>query len=424
MKQLQNTEYIVLVPVLLVLLGMTFAICVDAYLGRKNKRGMLIITALIFTLVLQNAADYLLDINGANRMIRTIVSVYGYSVRPVILILFIRIVNPKCATWPFWALAGVNALIHLTAFFSKICFRITIRNDFYRGPLGYTCHVVSAILLLCLFRFTLREYRRVKKAEAWIPILNTLLVLIAVVADSVIAKDLTYPLSFLTMAIVSCSLFYYIWLHLQFVREHERALQAEQRIRIMMTQIQPHFLFNALNTIRALYAKDPPLADRTLEDFSTYLRQNLESLNQTDLVPITKELEHTRLYAEIESLRFPNIRVEYRIEDAQFEIPALTIQPLVENAIRHGVRGRDNGSVIVSTAREADAHRVTVRDNGVGFDPQRKAVSEESHVGIRNVKERVEQMCGGTMLLESEPGSGTSVTLLIPEGSKSDGRAR
>ena len=226
------------------------------------------------------------------------------------------------------------------------------------------------------------------------------------------------PISFLTIAIVTGCVFYYIWLHLQFVRAHERDLETAQRVKIMMTQIQPHFLFNALNTIRALYAKDSPLADKTLEDFSAYLRQNLESLSQADLIPIDKELEHTRLYAEIEVLRFPNIRVEYHIEDEDFRIPALTIQPLVENAIRHGVRSRKDGLVTVSTVREAGAHRITVQDNGVGFDTKQEKSTEGAHIGLQNVKERVEQMCGGSMILKSEIGKGTSVMLLIPEAAQ------
>ena len=217
-------------------------------------------------------------------------------------------------------------------------------------------------------------------------------------------------------AIIVGSVFYYIWLHLRLVREHERDLMAAQRIQIMMTQIQPHFLFNALNTIRALYAKDSPLAERTLEDFSAYLRQNLESLSQTDLIPVSKELEHTRLYAEIEKQRFPNVQIEYRIEDTDFDVPALTIQPLVENAIRHGVRSRENGLVIVSTVLETDGHRITVTDNGVGFDPKRQLSTEELHIGIRNVKERVEKMCGGEFILTSEVGKGTSVIMLFPDG--------
>ena len=217
-------------------------------------------------------------------------------------------------------------------------------------------------------------------------------------------------------------MFYYIWLHLQFVRAHENDLMASQRIQIMMTQIQPHFLFNALNTIRALYAKDPPLADKTLENFSAYLRQNLESLSQTELIPISKEMEHTRLYAEIETLRFPHIQMEYHMEDEHFAIPALTIQPLVENAICHGVRAKKDGLVTVTTVREGNIHRIMIQDNGAGFDPNQAADGQETHIGLQNVKNRIEQMCCGKMILQSEIGRGTSVTLLIPDAGNSEKR--
>ena len=110
------------------------------------------------------------------------------------------------------------------------------------------------------------------------------------------------------------------------------------------------------------------------------------------------------------------------LEDELFDIPALTIQPLVENAIRHGVRSRKDGLVTVSSAREGSAHRVTVEDNGVGFDTEIINTVDGSHIGIRNVKERVEQMCGGTMILRSEIGKGTSVTLLIPDGNGRDAK--
>jgi len=223
-------------------------------------------------------------------------------------------------------------------------------------------------------------------------------------------------ISFLTSAIIVGSVFYYIWLHLRFVREHERDLMAAQRIRIMMTQIQPHFLFNALNTIRALYAKDSPLAERTLEDFSTYLRQNLESLSQTDLIPVSKELEHTRLYAEIEMQRFPNVQVEYRIEDTQFEVPALTIQPLVENAIRHGVRGTPRGQIDIITNLLEDCHEIVIRDNGKGFSAGDAPAAGGSHIGLQNVRERLQRLCGGTMAIESRPGRGTRVIIRIPRG--------
>ena len=411
----------VLFPLLLLLLGLPFVVWIDPYIRREHRRTMLIIAALCLTLIAQNYWDYSLAVGQPRPMLRTMVSIYGYAVRPVILILFLYIVQPDGKRWYWWVLAGLNGAVYLTALVSPVSFWIDQGNYFHTGPLGSSCFVTSMLLLTSLFVQSWRSRSADGNRDVWILFFVIVMIVASIRLDYSI-KEGQQSISFLTSAIIVGSVFYYIWLHLRFVREHERDLMAAQRIRIMMTQIQPHFLFNALNTIRALYAKDSPLAERTLEDFSTYLRQNLESLSQTDLIPVSKELEHTRLYAEIEKQRFPNVQVEYRIEDADFEVPALTIQPLVENAIRHGVRSRENGLVTVSTAREAGGHRVTVTDNGVGFDPKQQPSTEELHIGIRNVKERVEQMCGGELILTSEVGEGTSVTMLFPDRSQRESK--
>ena len=401
-------------PLVLLLIGLSFTVVIDPYIRREHRRAMLVIAALCLTLIAQNFWDYALTVGEPQQTLRTVVTIYGYSVRPVILILFLYIVQPTGKRWYLWVLAGLNAAIYMTALFAPVSFWIDEGNYYHGGPLASSCLIVSMILLLLLLIQTFRSRKAAGKWSVWIPVFVVVAIDTSIYLDYR-TKEGEFPISFLTIAIIVGSVFYYIWLHLQFVREHEQDLMAAQRIKIMMTQIQPHFLFNALNTIRALYAKDPPLADRTLEDFSSYLRQNFESLNQTGLVPITKELEHTRLYAEIEVLRFPNVCVEYHIEDDRFEIPALTIQPLVENAIRHGVRSCDNGLVTVSSVKETGVHKITIRDNGAGFDPNDTAYKDGSHIGIQNVKDRVEQMCGGTMIIESEIGKGTCITLLIPD---------
>ena len=418
------TALAVIAPLLLLLLGLGFTVLIDPYIQKKQKRTMLIIAALCLTLVAQNYWDYALTIGQPQLTLRTIVTIYGYSVRPVILILFLYILQPARRRWYWWVLAGLNAAVYLTALFSPVSFRIDKGNFYFGGPLAPSCLVVSMLLLIHLLIQTFRSRRTAWKWDVWIPGFVVVSIVSSIYLDYHI-KEGELPISFLTIAIIVGSVFYYIWLHLQFVREHERDLMAAQRIQIMMTQIQPHFLFNALNTIRALYAKDPPLADRTLEDFSTYLRQNLESLNQTELVPINKELEHTRLYAGIEVLRFPNVHVDYRIEDDGFEVPVLTIQPLVENAICHGVRSKKNGLVTVSTVREIDTHIIMIEDNGVGFDPDYQNTSDDgSHIGLENVKSRIEHMCDGTVILKSKPGEGTVITIRIPERQENERRRR
>lgn len=409
---------------LLLLLGLGFTVAIDPYLRRGQRRMMLVIVALCLSLVAQNHLENALFVSRSHLALKNVLCAYGYSARPVILILFLYIIQPDGKRQLHWTLAGINAALYFTSPLTKLCFEFR-QMDYalLRGPLWFICIALSAVLLAELLWRSILLCRGTGRRERLIPVAVASIIGASVALDMNVGME-PQPIAFLTLAIVVGSVFYYIWLHLQFVREHERDLMAAQRIRIMMTQIQPHFLFNALNTIRALYAKGSPLADRTLEDFSAYLRQNLESLSQEELIPVSKELEHTRLYAQIEVLRFPNVRVEYNIEDTQFNVPALTVQPLVENAIRHGVRRRKDGLVTVSTVRQAGMHRIVVQDNGVGFDPKEEKSAEGSHIGLENVRERVEQMCGGTMVAESEIGRGTIITLLIPDTSQNEKKER
>lgn len=414
MLQLLSTGGPVLLPLLLQLIGLTFAVLIDPYIRKKHKSVMLLIVAAVFGLIVQNLLGYLLDTGGAHPFARTVVDIWGYSVRPLIIVLFYYIVGKGKSYRPAWILTGLNLAIHLTALFSGVCFRIDENNHFMRGPLGYSCHIVSALLLAHLVYLSVKEYARVRKREAVIPLSNAVIVVAAVLVDTFV-DNRSLPISYLTVAVVSSCVFYYVWLHLQFVREHEKALMAEQRIQIMMSQIQPHFLYNTLSTIQALCKLDPEKAFVTTEKFGTYLRQNIDSLSQPNLIPVKKELEHVRIYAEIEELRFPSVRVEYDTPDLDFPIPALTIQPLVENAIRHGVRIRKEGVVTVSTRKTPAGHEITVRDNGKGFDVNAAQEDGGSHIGLRNVRERVEQMCGGTLTIESAPDRGTVVTIRLPQ---------
>jgi len=104
------------------------------------------------------------------------------------------------------------------------------------------------------------------------------------------------------------------------------------------------------------------------------------------------------------------------VSDNDFEVPALLVQPLVENAIRHGIRIREKGLVTVSTRKTPEHHIIVVKDNGKGFDTNLLAGMDGTHVGLRNVQERVEKMCGGTMTIISRIDSGTTITIRIPVG--------
>lgn len=409
-------EYLMLLvaPVVLELVGLCFAVASDPYLSQRHRRMMFLIIGLIAALIAQNLVGYLLDEDGTHPFARTVTGIFGYSIRPLILLLFFYVVSNRKSHLAAWILVGLNCAVHLTACFSRLCFWIDPSNNFHRGPLGYTCHIISALLLCELVYLTVHEIIRDRKNELWIPLFNTAVIIASVLVDSFVDYR-NLPISYLTAAVVNCNLFYYIWLHLQFVRRYEMALMSEQRIQIMMTQIQPHFLYNTLSTIQVLCSVNPEKAAEITGKFSTYLRQNLNTLEFAGLTPFSRELEHTKTYAEIEMIRFPNIRVEYLVEDGDFSLPPLTIQPLVENAIRHGVRIREEGIVRVTARRVNDGHEIVIWDNGMGFDVNAPQKKDGTHVGLKNVRERIEKMCGGSMSVESRIGEGTTVTLLIPE---------
>ena len=409
------TEILAVWPVMLLLIGLFIAVEMDSYIQKEKKRTMLIICALVLSLIAENYLDNLLTYGRPRIILRKVIDIYGYSIRPVILMLFLYIVSPKKPGRTHWILIGSNAAIYLTALFTDICFTIDANNMFQGGwpVLKNSCLITSLILLGKLIFLTYRNCNSSGYKESRIPFFSVFILLFALLLDASVAET-PQPVSFLTISIVISSTLYYIWLHFQFVRAHENALAAEQRIQIMLTQIQPHFLYNTLATIRSLCLRSPEKAVQTIDKFSKYLRQNLDTLNQTGLIPFGQELEHVRIYTEIEMLMFPYIQINYDIEDEDFMLPTLTVQPLVENAIRHGVRARESGRIYITVRKVEDGHTIVIEDNGLGFDPAAVDDAEGKHIGIRNVRERLEKQCGGTLTLKSRPGEGTTAAIFIP----------
>ena len=294
------TEYIILMPLLILVFGLTPIVARDSYLNKNQKYIMLWIIGLIGVLIAQNVVDYVLQTAVSLPYLRTLESIVGYSVRPVIIVLFCKLVKPNGRNTVAWILVAVNTAVYLTAAFSRFAFYIDENNHFHGGfwYFGKTVFAISYILLFHLIYCTVSEYPG-KKSWIWIPIANIVLVFIAPLLDiSPLYRD--YPVSYLTIAVVCCSLFYYIWLHLEFVRAHESDLMAEQRIKLMMSQIQPHFLYNSLSSISELCETDPQKAGQLTDDFSEYLRYNLTALNSEKLISFEKQLEQTEVYLKIE----------------------------------------------------------------------------------------------------------------------------
>ena len=377
---------------------------------------MQVIIVLSVTLIAQNVLEDYLAAGPPRWFLRTTIAVYGYSIRPVFLILFLYIVQPGKKYLACWALAILNWAVNMTAFFSHLCFWIDEGNHYQGGPLYIVTYVVSAILLGIWLYQSVRDYRASRKRDLIIPLMVVLIIPVSVLLDRQ-TGTLNQPITFLTFAIVICSVFYYIWLHLRFVREHEEDLKAQQRIQIMLSQIQPHFLYNTLGAIGNLYS-DNPEAQKAIFNFSSYLQGNMYSLSETDPIPFTTEMQHTKAYLELEQLRFgEKLNVVYDLQTTEFLLPTLTLQPLVENAVRHGVRHNlgGAGTVTLSSRETPDHWEITVSDDGPGFDPAQIAAGERQHIGLQNVRERLQSVSHGELRIESAPGKGCRVTIELPK---------
>jgi sensor histidine kinase YesM len=183
----------------------------------------------------------------------------------------------------------------------------------------------------------------------------------------------------------------------------------------MLSQIQPHFIYNTLTTIQVLCEIDPAKAVKTIESFTKYLRMNTDALSKKEPVPVLEEVKHRMAYADIEMVRFDNVKVLFAIKDKDFNLPVLTIEPILENSIKYGVRARKEGKVEVTTYKEGNKHVLVVKDNGVGFDMDKVKADGKEHVGINNVKTRIINMVHGTFDVWSALNKGTIVTITIPE---------
>ena len=188
---------------------------------------------------------------------------------------------------------------------------------------------------------------------------------------------------------------------------------AHQRASIMVLQMRPHFIYNSMLGIYYLCDQDPEKAKEVTLNFTTYLRKNFAAIASEDTVSFVDELEHTRAYLAVEQAQFEDsLSVDFDTPITMFRIPPLTLQPIVENAVVHGLRG-SNAPIHISvvTRRTDTSNEIIVEDNGPGFAA---TDNNEPHIALNNIRQRLEMMCRGTLTISLREGGGTQVKVTIP----------
>ena len=194
---------------------------------------------------------------------------------------------------------------------------------------------------------------------------------------------------------------------------------SESRVRLMVNQLKPHYIRNALSTIRTIIRHDPEKAYHLLYDFTKYISYNIDALKDNELIDFSEELMHIREYMTLEQERFgERLAVKYDIGPVNFRVPPLSVQPFAENAVKHGVWPRpEGGTVTISTEETESAYIIRIKDDGVGFDPDNppEPVLQGHGIGMKNAVYRLEQTVSAKVRIESEPEKGTTITIEIPE---------
>ena len=286
-------------------------------------------------------------------------------------------------------------------------------NFYHRSPMHPLSMLIPLVGML-IDLSVLIQFRRVYRKEVFFSLLSY--IVLPVIGCVILI--FYYGISLVNIGICISAVFIFIVAVMEqnHILEENAKEMYDLRIQIMLSQIKPHFIYNTLTTIKYLCRKDPKQAAETVDNFAAYLRGNLDSLTTERMIPFEKELEHVQNYLAIEKQRFGRkIQVEYNIQEQDFLVPALVMQPLIENAVKHGITKKvEGGTIAISVWREKGGFYITIEDDGLGYNINEEKNDGKSHIGVINTENRIKAMCGGELYISSRPGWGTKAVIYIP----------
>lgn len=307
---------------------------------------------------------------------------------------------------------GCYLVLVFLSMFNGMLFQVDAHGNLTDGPYYWIAWLIDPMILFIEILVVV-HYRKNLSRLGTIVMLNFGLVSLLTTG----LQSIWYPVPELlacTLALLLMFMLFY-WEMEKNLVENERELMQSQ-VSLAISQIQPHFLYNTLSTIAELCRKDSAMAEEVTYRFALYLRGNLEHMGDSFPVEFSKELKHVQTYLWIEKIRFQHeLQVVYDIQTEDFIIPALTVQPLVENAVKHGMMGSENVCTItIRTKCVERGYQVIIEDDGCGFDPEQVKNDGRKHIGIESVRNRLRFMVGGILTVRSVIGKGTTVILEIP----------
>ena len=417
---------------LLMALGLLLAL-LSPGLEKWNRRFFAVLFSLMVLCVAVGLAEELFSLSP-ERVAMTKYTLFAESLIASILPLLLTVYLLHCCgefhrkSGLLYAMVGLwlvyFALLTVTQFTTFIYY-FTPDNRYFRGP-WYPVLLAPPVAMMAvnLCALLIRRKKLTRRQFA------ALLIYVAVPMAAMIVQMFFYGLYIIGLGMAVASLFMFLFILTdsidQSIRQQEEIARqqreiarnqqeiANQRASIMVLQMRPHLIYNTLTSIYCLCKQNPDLAQKVIMDFTTYLRKNFTAVASDKPIPFTAELEHTRAYLAVEQAQYEDrLFVDYDTPHTMFRVPPLTLQPIVENAVKHGMNpDSDPLRISIRTRKTKDGSEIAVTDNGCGFH---LADGSEPHIALKNIQQRLELMCGGSLAVAPNDGGGTVVTVTIPD---------
>lgn len=384
------------------------------------SRTFLLITLVLLAMCIANSLERWAVQSPDRYDVRVAASVVHYVLQPLVIYLELIVLLPALNEKKRSALLAlpltINTVIYLMAPFSgHLVFWYESDYSFQRGPLGSSVYIVTFIYLALLI------YASAKLLDKNGKRFSTILFYVSGIAIlTAVLEALNIAPGHIDEAFVLGVFLFYTYLitiyeqHIKTELVSKELELSRNELSLLRRQINPHFIFNSLHIIKSLIRSNPDKAVKSLEDFSDYLRASIDILKSDELVSFDDELDNIEAYVSLALADdSKDVHVEYEINERYFRLPPLSVEPLVENAILHGIAG--GGTVRISTTSDEASYIVMVADDGVGFNTEGTAQAKQRRgIGIENVRTRIEKLCRGTMDIKSGA-DGTVITIRIPK---------
>lgn len=388
--------------------------------GIFKKTGRIyIMVMLTFALSLLEFAEIWIDEHNLNYRLLFYKAMLIYSLYPMVALLFYYFTSDVKHKFLIFIPQLINIIINvLDLFGTRLIYYYYEDHGYEGGPLNFLPFAVEIFYVVLIGVYSVRILNGKNKSKGIIMAFCMVTIIFAQFLTNLDMPSIYLP----TIIAIEILVYYFYIAAIQYNENKDALVESElalerNRNNLLLAQIKPHFINSNLAVIRSFCYEEPEKAVEMLDHFSGYLRENIQQIDDMQLVSFEREMESVDNYVYLEMQRFPDkIEVIKDIKVKDFFVPPLSVQTIVENAIRHGISMTGKkGTVRISTLAKDDNIIVKIEDNGKGFDVDSIEFDGINHVGIKNVANRLKRILNGKIKVESEVGYGTIVTFYIPK---------